>query len=35
MGIIKEVKIVEVATDSVVFLAHDNNVVFPRPIKIK
>ena len=29
MGIIKEVKIVEVATDCIVFLARDNNVVFP------
>ena len=29
MGIIKEVKIVEVATDSIVFLARDNKVVFP------
>ena len=29
MGIIKEVKIVEVATDSIVFLARDNRVVFP------
>lgn len=35
MGIIREVKIVEVATDSVVFLARDNNVVFPRPNKSK
>ena len=31
MGIIKEVKIVEVATDCIVFLARDNNVVFPKP----
>ena len=29
MGIIKEVKIVEVATDCIVFLARDNKVVFP------
>ena len=29
MGIIKEVKIVEVATDCIVFLARDNRVVFP------
>ena len=29
MGIIKEVKIVEVATDCIVFLARDNQVVFP------
>ena len=29
MGIIKEVKIVEVATDCIVFLARDNNEVFP------
>tara|TARA_B100001027_G_scaffold192384_1_gene147181 strand:- start:201 stop:449 length:249 start_codon:yes stop_codon:yes gene_type:complete len=35
MGIIKEVKIVEVATDSIVFLARDNNVVFPKPNKSK
>ena len=31
MGMIKEVKIVEVATDCVVFLARANNVVFPKP----
>ena len=30
MGIIKEVKIVEVATDCIVFLARDNRVVFPQ-----
>ena len=35
MGIIKEVKIVEVATDCIVFLARDNNVVFPKPLNIK
>ena len=35
MGIIKEVKVVEVATDSIVFLARDNNVVFPQPNKSK
>ena len=29
MGIIKEVKIVEVASDCIVFLARDNKVVFP------
>ena len=29
MDIIKEVKIVEVATDSIVFLTRDNIVVFP------
>ena len=29
MGIIKEVKIVEVATDCIVFLARDNKILFP------
>lgn len=29
MGIIREVKIVEVATDCTVFLARDNRVIFP------
>ena len=34
MGIIKEVKIVD-QSDCIVFLARDNNVVFPKPNKSK
>ena len=34
MGIIKEVKIVD-QMDCIVFLARDNNVVFPKPNKSK
>ncbi len=34
MGMIKEVKIVD-QMDCIVFLARDNNVVFPKPNKSK